>query len=218
MKTIGFDIYGTLIDTNGIIQLLSTMSHKAKEISFTWREKQLEYSFRHALMQKYVPFDICTKQALSFACEFHQDRLTNEQKTTLLTAYQNLPAFTDVHRCLQTLKLSGHPVYAFSNGTKKAVETLLLNAKIREYFAGVISVDDIKSFKPHPAVYNHFLTHTKTNPKDAYLISSNSFDILGAKSAGLGAIWVNRNNCILDPWGISPDMEINSLGKLPNLL
>ena len=45
--TLGFDVYGTLIDTQGVLSSLENMiPDKAKSFSQTWREKQLEYSFR----------------------------------------------------------------------------------------------------------------------------------------------------------------------------
>ena len=59
--TLGFDVYGTLIDTQGALSSLENMiPDKAKNFSQTWREKQLEYSFRRGLMQNYANFGVCT--------------------------------------------------------------------------------------------------------------------------------------------------------------
>ena len=68
--TLAFDVYGTLIDTNGVTGLLETMvGDRAAEFSRLWRDRQLEYSFRRALMQNYVHFGFCTRFALDYVCE-----------------------------------------------------------------------------------------------------------------------------------------------------
>ena len=55
--TLGFDVYGTLIDTAGVTEALKQYAgENAAAFSSLWRDKQLEYSFRRALMQNYVPF------------------------------------------------------------------------------------------------------------------------------------------------------------------
>ncbi len=52
---LAFDVYGTLIDTHGVVSKLKDfLGEKAEIFSQTWRDKQLEYSFRHSLMQKKV--------------------------------------------------------------------------------------------------------------------------------------------------------------------
>lgn len=52
--TLAFDVYGTLIDTNGVVEVLhNIVGDKAGDFSRSWREKQLEYSFRRGLMKKY---------------------------------------------------------------------------------------------------------------------------------------------------------------------
>ncbi len=54
---LAFDVYGTLIDTQGVtVELERRLSDasKAGEFAKRWREKQLEYSFRHGLMGAYV--------------------------------------------------------------------------------------------------------------------------------------------------------------------
>jgi 2-haloacid dehalogenase len=82
-------------------------------------------------------------------------------------------------------------------------------------FLGVVSVDDLKSFKPNPGVYSHFLRKSNASSDSAWLISSNSFDVIGAISAGMKSAWVCRTSeAIFDPWGIEPTVTVSSLIEL----
>ena len=211
--TLAFDVYGTLIDTNGVVDLLKTMvGDKAKSFSQTWRDKQLEYSFRRAAMVNYVSFAVCTTQALEYACLYYKVSLTQNQKDELLAIYKVLPAFEEVKHALTILKEEGYRLYAFSNGQSSAVELLLENAGIKNLFIGIVSVDDIKTFKPSPGAYAHFLRSSDVNGDEAWLISSNAFDVTGAISAGMKSAWIKRTaESLFDPWEIQPTFEVNSL-------
>jgi 2-haloacid dehalogenase len=214
--TLAFDVYGTLIDIHGLVsQLQELTGNQAKEFSQTWRDKQLEYSFRRGLMQNYENFTVCTSHALDYTCEYYKIPLSGNQKQHLLNAYLTLPAFTEVKPALAELKANNFRLFAFSNGSTAAVDRLLVTAGIREYFIGIVSVDDIKSFKPNPAVYSYFLRQSGACCGDAWLISSNPFDVIGAISAGMRAAWLRRSqDTIYDPWGIEPTLIVESLRDL----
>jgi len=211
--TLAFDVYGTLIDTHGLVDRLQVMiGNRAAEFSRTWRDKQLEYSFRRGLMQNYETFAVCTRQALDYTCSFYQIKLAEEQKEELLGGYRVLPAFDDVQAGLSALQGSGFRCYAFSNGSADAVDTLLSSAGIRDLFLGIVSVDELKSFKPNPAVYCHFMRKSGASGGNAWLISSNPFDVIGAISAGMRSVWLKRSeDAIFDPWGIEPTLIVSSL-------
>ncbi|ADE11573.1 haloacid dehalogenase type II [Sideroxydans lithotrophicus] len=214
--TLAFDVYGTLIDTHGVISALERYAGKdAAAFSRTWREKQLEYSFRRGLMQNYENFAVCTSNALDYTSSYYQVPLSAKDKEALMGVYRSLPAFSDVQAGLSLAGQAGFRMFAFSNGSLDAVEALLRNAGLRDYFLGVVSVDEMKSFKPNPAVYSHFLRRTGAVGADAWLVSSNPFDVIGAISAGMRAAWVKRTtDAIFDPWGIEPTITVNSLANL----
>lgn len=216
--TLAFDVYGTLIDTHGVVGKLTELlgdDGKAQAFSQTWRDKQLEYSFRRGLMQNYENFAVVTRDALNYADQFCQTQFTDAQKSELLAVYRTLPAFHDVESGLTELRDAGCKLFAFSNGSADAVETLLQAAGIRDLFDGVVSVDDMKSFKPNPGVYSHFLRQSGATGAQAWLISSNPFDVIGAISAGMNAAWVQRSpSAIFDPWGIEPTAVVSSLTDL----
>lgn len=217
---LAFDVYGTLIDTHGVVvKLRDFIGNKAEEFSHVWREKQLEYSFRRGLMRSYETFGVCTSQALDYTNAYLGVELTAEQKAELLSEYRSLPAFDDVKESLEGLKAAGHILYAFSNGTSDAVEGLLAAAGILDLFDGVVSVDDQQTFKPSPDVYEHLLNTTAASARDTWLISSNSFDVIGAVAYGLNSTWVRRSNkSIFDPWGIDPTHTIKTLRELVRVL
>ena len=218
--TIAFDVYGTLIDTAGVTGDLAAMIGKlAPAFSNRWREKQLEYSFRRGLMQAYREFPVCTRDALEYTCGELSVRLTDDQKHSLLASYRRLPAFPDALQALETLRPLGHRLYAFSNGTAADVEWLLNQAGIGEFFFDIISVDEVKRFKPDPAVYQHFLKRAGAEAGGSWLISGNPFDVLGALACGFNSAWIKRNpGAQFDPWGPLPTKTLTDLSELPHAL
>ena len=107
-------------------------------------------------MQDYEDFSICTRQVLDCTPDYYQAGSSDTQKDSLLKFYKELPPFPDTVKGLSDLVESGHKLYAFSNGKHEAIEALLNAADLRKFFTGVVSVDDVKSFKPDPSVYRHF--------------------------------------------------------------
>lgn len=216
ITTYAFDVYGTLINTDGVLtQLRSTIGEQAAAISATWRSKQLEYSFRRGLMQQYVPFPQVTAEALDYALALHDVQLTDMARDNILAAYSTLPAFPDAVTALQRLGESRQKIYAFSNGPQFVVTALLRQAGLLPYFAGVVSVEATQTFKPSPRVYQHFARTTQTAIEQCALVSGNTFDVLGAQAAGMRGIWVRRDpDTVFDPWERGADQVVESLEEL----
>ncbi|MDY7560669.1 haloacid dehalogenase type II [Pseudomonas sp. 10B1] len=213
VKAIAFDIYGTLIDTQGVLgQLTQLIGEKALIVAKTWRQKQLEYSFRRGLMRDYCDFSICTRQALIFACREQSIELDSVSIQLLMDTYSELEAFADVSGALEEMVNSGLHLYAFSNGSQQAVERLLQHAHVREFFTGIVSVESVRSFKPAPEVYDHLIGICKLPAAEVCLVSSNPFDVLGAMHSGLKCAWVNRDPAVqFDPWGVEPHLILDGL-------
>lgn len=215
MATIAFDVYGTLINTDGVeSQLREWIGSQAETFSKTWRSKQLEYSFRRGLMRRYETFSVCTRHALDYCCAEYDVSFSSEQKDTLLLSYRSLPAFADVEESLGALQAEGHHLFAFSNGTSEAVEEVLHANGLFEWFEGVVSCDALKTFKPDPDVYHYFMREAGDS-KDAWLVSGNPFDVIGAISAGMKSAWVKRSDrVVFDPWCIEPTVTVSTLSEL----
>ena len=219
-STFAFDVYGTLIDPFDVSTKLNDyVGDKASQFAQTWRDKQIEYLFRRALMRDYKDFPTCTRQALEFANQHLQTELPDAAKDTLMEKYRVLPAYPGVPGGLKQLKAAGCRMYAFSNGQPEDLEHLLMHAGLTEHLDGIISVHTVRSYKPDPAVYQHFLDSTNARAHDTWLVSGNPFDVIGAQSAGWNTAWLKRNPAtVFDPWGIEPTVTICDIGELAEVV
>ncbi|MBZ5603154.1 MAG: haloacid dehalogenase type II [Acidobacteriia bacterium] len=211
MALLAFDVYGTLIDPLSMEAALAEYFGKnAAQAAALWRQKQLEYSFRRAAMKAYENFDVCTTQALDYTCRSFGVTLDHD---ALLAQYRRLPAYPGTGAALARIAARGDRLAAFSNGTEKSVRALLEHAGLLGRFEAIVSVDEARSFKPDPAVYE-FLAR-RLSSREIWMVSSNPFDVIGAKSAGLRAVWLRRDaNAVFDPWGLSADATVAGLEEL----
>ncbi len=210
---IGIDIYGTLVDPQEMsIHLQPLVGSLADKVAEIWRTKQLEYSFRRTAMKLYEDFSVCTRQALAYALDSQNVQLPTSEQNDLLEKYQQLSALPDVIPGLRDLKAAGHTLCAFSNGLEQNARKVLTSAGLISYFDGIISTDEVKSFKPDPRVYQLLQQRLGRAPNETWLISSNAFDVIGAKAAGLRAAWIKRDpNEVFDRWDILPDVTAADL-------
>ena len=220
VSVLAFDVYGTLIDPFRMVDhLRAIFGARAREATELWRSKQIEYSFRRALMKKYENFDVCTAQALRFVSRQLDVSLGEETLRNLLDEYLRLPAYPDVPGALEQLEMRGFKIVACSNGTEPAVRGLLDRAGILARFSAIVSVDPIRTFKPDPAVYEHLAGQVHTEKELIWLISSNPFDVIGAKACGLRTAWVQRDpKRVFDPWEFEPDLHVHGLEQLSGKL
>ena len=220
MKTIAFDIYGTLINPMALDEVLEEMTgNNYLAFNELWRNKQLEYSFRKAAMKKFNYFGECTRQALDYCDQFFESKLTNEQKEELLGMYRKLPSYEESRACLEAVKDKGIQIAAFSNGRKEDLESLFRHAEIMDLFDLIVSVDEVRTFKPSPEVYQLLTEKCGGEKENIWMVSSNSFDIIGAGFYGLNTIWVQRNpKMVFDPFGYQPSKIVNDLSAVSTLI
>jgi 2-haloacid dehalogenase len=213
---IALDVYGTLVDPAGMAsQLGKAFGSRAESAAALWREKQLEYTFRRALMRKYADFDACTLHALRYVSASLGVRLDGAAESALLDAYLHLPPFPDVRNGLAKLNRAGHTLVALTNGTERSARTVLQNAGIGELLAAVLSADRIRTFKPDPAVYALLDSIDGAQGQSRWLVSGNPFDVIGAKAAGVKTAWLRRDpQRSFDPWEFSADLVVRTLEEL----
>jgi 2-haloacid dehalogenase len=101
-----------------------------------------------------------------------------------------------------------------SNGSPKMLQIGLEQTGLRVHFRWVISVNAVKLYKPSPEVYRLAPKRMRLRKNQILFVSSNSFDVLGAKNFGFKVCWINRSTVPLDPLGPKPELVVKSFDGL----
>ncbi|PPA70918.1 haloacid dehalogenase type II [Jeotgalibacillus proteolyticus] len=210
IKAFVFDVYGTLFDVHSVTAACEKQfPGLGVQISQAWRKKQIEYLFLRQLMERYRPFDQVTREALRFTVKEHQENLSDLQEQQLIEEYHRLTPFNEVEDVLKAL--SGNQLIILSNGTSDMLASLIKRANFTSYFTSILSVDKIKQYKPVPASYNLVLEDVDAAPEEVLFMSSNGWDITGAKSFGFQTAWINRSGLPKEELGFTPDIIYSDL-------
>lgn len=218
-EALAFDMYATLVDPVRIwTRLEQYFPDLALRVAEIWRQKQLEYTFLLTAMDRYEDFEVVTRKALDYAVTTVGGELDAAQNDALMAEYNDLEVFPDVEPGLQRLKEAGHTMVVFSNGSPAMLDPLMDAAGLRPYFDGFVSVDEVKVFKPSPLTYRHVAERLGRPIHEVRLVSSNPFDDIGAESAGMQAVWVDRSGGLFDTLSSAPKMVVRDLNELADAL
>ena len=119
-----------------------------------------------------------------------------------MKAYDSLSAFPDVGPALEALsKEANITAVVFSNGTESMVGgSVKSSPDLKSYvsvFSQIVTVEEVKRFKPAPEVYYHLAEkvgkgQSKEEMGQMWLVSGNPFDVVGCRAVGMQAAWVDR--------------------------
>jgi len=219
IKALAFDAYGTLFDVHSVVALGERLfPGQGTALSNTWRLKQLQYTWGRSLMGRYQDFWKVTEDGLVFAARSLKLELDSAKRQQLMDAYLSLAAFPDVAEGLQELKEAGYKLAILSNGSPRMLQDAAKSAKIDRFLSWIVSVDEIKIYKPSPRVYELAPKRLETGPQSIGFVSSNSWDVAGAASFGLTTFWINRGKQPMDELGFPADKEVEKITDLPALL
>jgi len=212
-----FDAFGTLFDVHSVAQRCEAFwPGEGARISQLWRAKQLEWTWQRSLMRRYAPFFRITRDALGYACEALHLPLDEEKANRLMQEYLALALYPDVRGALAALRTARHKLAILTNGSPDMIEPLVAQSGLA--FDAVLSVDEVKVFKPAPDVYELAVKRLGAAPGEIGFVSSNCWDALGAKSFGFRVWWINRTGAPLDRLDFEPDGVLDGLGELPAAL
>jgi 2-haloacid dehalogenase len=208
-----FDAYGTLFDVHSVVEAGRAITADPAALSLAWRQKQLEYTWLRALMGRYEDFWAVTEAALRHTIRRLHLSASESQIRGLMDAYLSLACFPEVTRALE--RLAGRPRAVLSNGSPRMLAAAVSSSRLGRHLEHVLSVDTVNTYKPAPAVYAlgpHALGITAS---DLLFISSNAWDVAGAKSFGYQVAWCNRAAAPEEEFGLPADYVVTRLDDLP---
>ena len=241
IKAVVFDAYGTLYD----IQSVAAVTEDAfpgygEVITQVWRIKQLEYTWLRSLMRRYQDFSVVTQESLAYTLRCLGLSYDAETFDSIMEKYLHLDLYPDALASLTAMK--DKKLAILSNGSPDMLNALVRKSGLDRLLDATISVDAKKIFKPSPQAYELIGEVLGAAPGEALFVSSNPWDVAGAKSFGLNVAWIERVTpeamalaCVenelvtplimfkairtqMDELGLDPDYRIHSLSELPDLV
>jgi len=239
IKALVFDAYGTLYDVHSVYAKTEELCPgRGDLITQVWRLKQLEYTWLQTSLQDYRDFTFLTRASLQFALRAAGIEPTESIVEALFDRYLDLTPYPEAKDALRALKdRGGCKLAILSNGSKAMLSALVKNSGLDAFLDATISVDGAKKFKPHPDCYALVGKTLGVKNDEVMFVSSNGFDVAGAKHFGFKVVWIRRGGATgapADPvlpaqmyrllrgnaetLGYREDHSVSALTDLPGLL
>lgn len=225
VKALTFDLFGTVLDLGGsltpyIAEFLTRRRITAvtpERVWELWRQRQRLEQFQDSLMMLgHSGYLETSRRALVYTLKLLHIPVDADEVAELMAAWQQLRPFGDVLPALPLLKRN-YRLVVLSNGEPEFLAHLVEN-QVGFDFDAVISVSLVGAFKPHPAVYRRAASELGLEVGECLMVSSNSFDVVGARACGMRAAYVNRYRLPYEDTPYLPDVETRNFGELAQTL
>ncbi len=217
-EAIVFDAYGTLFDLGALERVCADVAPDAAAFSRLWRVKQLEYAVFRTVLDRYSDWGQITSDALDYTTTALGLAIGPPQRGKLMRAWLELPTFPDVLPALERFDRSGDRIAILSNATRDMLDPLIARNGLTHVFDAVLTSELVQVFKPERYLYATAADRFLARANEVLFVTTNGFDVAGAKAAGLTVCWVDRHGLPLDPLGFEPDIRVRDLGELAGLL
>jgi 2-haloacid dehalogenase len=114
--------------------------------------------------------------------------------------------------------LAGQKRAILSNGSPGMLDDVVRHSGLAGAFDAVLSVDPLRCYKPDPRVYQLAVDRLGIERERIGFVSSNCWDVCGARSFGFEVFWINRGGAPMDVLGVGSMNVLTSLAALPVLL
>lgn len=227
-KALTFDLFGTVLDLGGSLTPYIAEFVRGRDAmdrvdpDAFWgqlRHRQRIEQYQDTLVQLgHTGYLETARKAFVYVARLNDLAPSDDEVDAFMRGWQQLKPFPDVADGLRRLDES-YDLVALSNGNPWFLDHLVRN-RIKFDFHDVISVEVVGAFKPHPGVYRSAARLLGMEPGEIIMVSSNSFDVMGARTCGLRGIFVNRE-CV--PYEDTdeqylPDLEVADFGEMADAL
>ena len=210
------DSYSTLLDVDSAAAALAGWVSDPDRVAAVWRQQSLDYATTCNFIGHYQTFYELNHAALTYALAREGIRPGREKIREALAVYHDLQPFPDVRSGIARLRELDYPVYVVSNGDPDMLQSLLKDANIDDVVSGVVSVHEIRRYKPAVEIYQHAAARMRLPTWAIAHVSAGWFDVAGAMHAGMQGVWMNRKDVPIEAFGPfpAPDLTVKDFGAL----
>ena len=184
-----FDVMGTLFDLAPLRARFARAG--APELALdVWFARTLHGATSLTLAGEFAPFgEIARSTLASTLARLDLDPADADQ---LAAALGDLEPFPDAEPALARISAAGVRIWTLTNGDAEHTRGLLERGGLLPYVEEIATVSEVERYKPHGDVYRRALERLELAPHEACLVAAHAWDTVGARAAGMRAIWVDR--------------------------
>jgi 2-haloacid dehalogenase len=224
VKALTFDVFGTILDLGGSLTpfIAEFLQRKGSDVSPAhfwdqWRYRQRIEQYQDTLlMLGHSGYLETVRRAFVYTLGLSGIRASAAEVADFMPAWQALKPFAEVGPALERLK-TRYRLVVLSNGDPHFLDHLVKN-RIHWDFDAVISVTPLGAFKPHPVVYRGAAGRLGLEVGECLMVSSNSFDVVGARACGFRGAFVNRDGLPYEDTPYQPDVVVKDFTALADTL
>lgn len=212
-----FDVNETLLSLDPIRENLEGIFGSDPPIG-EWFARLLHGSLIANTLDQYRSFGDIAAEALINLAARRGLLLRAEDALEALSPMSELPPHPDVLPGLERLAAGGKRMVALTNGSTSLANAQVKNAGLDGLLEAVLSVDQVKKFKPDPAPYQATAETMGVQMDEMVLVAAHDWDCAGAMSAGAQAVFVKRPGAV---WGLPitpPERQVADMIKLADAL
>ena len=224
IKALTFDLFGTIMDIRGsalpFIEDYLKRKNSDRNPEGFWdifrvRQRVEQYQ-ENILMLGHTGYRQAVRRAFMHTSRLAEIEPSDHDIKEYLQAWEGLRPFPEVTDGLERLKGS-YRLVVLSNGELSFLQHLA-KENLKWEFDDIISVETVGVFKPSPAVYRRAASILGLESGQCLMVSSNSFDYVGARACSFRAAFVNRNNAPFEASPFRPDITVSDFTELADKL
>ena len=157
-----------------------------------WFQKLLQLSMATTAAGYYLDFSQLAGSALHAVAATSGRSLADNAMADVGAAFGELEAYPDVIEGLTTLRDAGWTTIALTNSAPAAVNSQLKAAGLTALFQHIVSVEEVRTYKPAAAPYRHVADLVGKKPEQLWMVACHDWDLAGARAVGYSAAFIQR--------------------------
>lgn len=213
-KVILFDVNETLLDLTPVKESVGNALGGRPELAPLWFTTLLQYSLVGTVAGKYLDFAEVGTACLRMVAKNHGVELSEQHAKQAVAPMRFLPPHADVIPALEQLRSAKYRLVTLTNSSKAAVTDQMKSAGLTDLFEALLSVEDVRKYKPHAEVYRWAAGRVGADVSECLLVAAHGWDVAGAAWAGIKTAFVARPGQQMFPLGPAIDITVPSLSEL----
>lgn len=198
---LAFDVNETLLSLSPIRARLNEIFGESPPAG-EWFARMLHGSLVANHLDQYRDFSEIGVEALLGVAARHGVGLRGEVAVEVVGALKHLPPHPEVYNAMERLFDAGFTMIALTNGGTAAANAQIENAGLHIFLQRVVSVEEVRRFKPDPLPYRHAAQLLSAEIGELMLVAAHDWDCAGAMVSGAQAAYVDRPGSV---WGLPSD-------------